>query len=378
MPPCVGHGLGDRWGCCSLAGLRQCLRWPMLGLRRSGLVRRVTCSARARLRIGIAADIGAAELRRRPGLFARAGAGPDRLQRAERLEARQPERRRRSRRLVGALSRPEARDAAARSRDLQSDRRGVRRGLRGSPRHHPRGAIRACFRSRPRSYGVTRTRTGALAGTTGGSAVGFGLGTRYVTQYSAPISGSWDLDVWGKVRRTSRPTPRRRRRAQPISTTPSCRRRRSLPPPISICAPRTPCAICSSAPPPNIARHYRSHPNKANAGYGPPGTTGTTSADVALAQSQVLAIEAQSLTVGVQRAQFEHAIAILIGRPPAELTIAPHSVARRHSENSGRGALVAARAAPRYRRGGTHHAAGQRADRRRRGRLFPGHLAVQP
>lgn len=42
---------------------------------------------------------------------------------------------------------------------------------------------------------------------------------------------------------------------------------------------------------------------------------------MALAQSQVLAIEAQELSVGVQRAQFEHAIAVLTGRPPAELTI---------------------------------------------------------
>ena len=50
-------------------------------------------------------------------------------------------------------------------------------------------------------YTVTRTRTGGLAGTTGGSAVGAALRTRYTTQYSAPISGTWDLDVWGRVRR---------------------------------------------------------------------------------------------------------------------------------------------------------------------------------
>ena len=58
----------------------------------------------------------------------------------------------------------------------------------------------ALFPTATAAYGVTRTRTGALAGTTGGSAVGFGLGTRYTTQYSAPINGSWD---------TSRPIPTR-------------------------------------------------------------------------------------------------------------------------------------------------------------------------
>jgi outer membrane protein TolC len=59
----------------------------------------------------------------------------------------------------------------------------------------------ALFPTATASYSATRTRTGALAGTTGGSAVGAGLRTRYTTQYSAPISGSWDLDVWGKLRR---------------------------------------------------------------------------------------------------------------------------------------------------------------------------------
>ncbi len=36
----------------------------------------------------------------------------------------------------------------------------------------------------------------------------------------------------------------------------------------------------------------------------------------------MLAAEAQQVNVGVARAQSEHAIAVLIGRPPAELTIA--------------------------------------------------------
>jgi outer membrane protein TolC len=43
--------------------------------------------------------------------------------------------------------------------------------------------------------------------------------------------------------------------------------------------------------------------------------------DVITAQTQVKTVEAQAINVDVQRAQFEHAIAILIGRPPAELGI---------------------------------------------------------
>jgi NodT family efflux transporter outer membrane factor (OMF) lipoprotein len=45
--------------------------------------------------------------------------------------------------------------------------------------------------------------------------------------------------------------------------------------------------------------------------------------DVAQAQTQVETTRAQAIAVGVQRAQLEHAIAVLIGKPPAEFSIAP-------------------------------------------------------
>jgi NodT family efflux transporter outer membrane factor (OMF) lipoprotein len=48
-----------------------------------------------------------------------------------------------------------------------------------------------------------------------------------------------------------------------------------------------------------------------------------SSADVVTAQAQLEAARAQLVGVGVQRALFEHAIAVLTGHPPAELTIPP-------------------------------------------------------
>ncbi|HEX5453329.1 MAG TPA: efflux transporter outer membrane subunit [Stellaceae bacterium] len=45
--------------------------------------------------------------------------------------------------------------------------------------------------------------------------------------------------------------------------------------------------------------------------------------DVAQAQTQLAGAEAQAIATGVLRAQLEHAIAVLIGRPPAALTISP-------------------------------------------------------
>ncbi len=187
----------------------------------------------------------------------------------------------------------------------------------------------ALFPTATAGYGVTRTRTGALAGTTGGSAVGFGLGTRYTTQYTAPISGGWDLDVWGKVRRTiEADTSAAQASAADLDNAKLSAQAQLATAYFNLLAADSLRDLLHRA-----AAQYRETYditlNKYKAGYGPSGTPGTTSADVALAQSQVLAIEAQELSVGVQRAQFEHAIAVLMGRPPAELTIGPRLLGSR-------------------------------------------------
>jgi NodT family efflux transporter outer membrane factor (OMF) lipoprotein len=49
-------------------------------------------------------------------------------------------------------------------------------------------------------------------------------------------------------------------------------------------------------------------------------------ADVAQAETQLKTAQAQLIDLGVARAQFEHAIAILTGKPPAELTIPPEPI----------------------------------------------------
>ncbi len=167
-------------------------------------------------------------------------------------------------------------------------------------------------------YSVTRTRTGSLAGTTGGSAVGTAaLGTRYTTQYSVPVSASWDLDVWGKVRRqiesdtsaaqvsaADLDNAKLSAQAQLATAYFNLRATDSL----HDLLMRT---VALDKKTLDIVQ------NQFNAGFS------VTSGDVATAQAQLLTAQAQLIDTGVQRAQFEHAIAVLIGRPPAELTIAP-------------------------------------------------------
>lgn len=52
-------------------------------------------------------------------------------------------------------------------------------------------------------------------------------------------------------------------------------------------------------------------------------------ADVLTAQTQVESVQAQAVNTGVQRAQLEHAIAVLIGKPPADLTIIAAPLAKK-------------------------------------------------
>jgi NodT family efflux transporter outer membrane factor (OMF) lipoprotein len=46
--------------------------------------------------------------------------------------------------------------------------------------------------------------------------------------------------------------------------------------------------------------------------------------DVVQAQTQLVSTQAQLVNVGVQRAQLEHAIAVLVGKPPSEVSIGPN------------------------------------------------------
>lgn len=51
-----------------------------------------------------------------------------------------------------------------------------------------------------------------------------------------------------------------------------------------------------------------------------------TRADIAQAETQLKATQAQAIDIGIQRAQLEHAIALLLGKPPALFALAPGSL----------------------------------------------------
>ena len=93
--------------------------------------------------------------------------------------------------------------------------------------------------------------------------------------------------------------------------------------------------------------------------------------DVAQAETQLYAVQAQLMDLGVQRAAFEHAIAILIGKAPAELTIPPATLTRLSAAGAAGGSVRASGAKAGHRQRGAAGGRGQRADWDRHGGLLP-------
>lgn len=156
--------------------------------------------------------------------------------------------------------------------------------------------------------GVTRARQ-----TTGGSSSGSSLGVS--ESYEAGLSASWELDLWGRLRRgleANRATMqasaadlaavRLSLQAELVQTYLQLRvmdeQQRLLEQTVAA-----------------YARSLRLTENQYRAGIVP-------KSDVAQAQTQLKSTQAQAIDLKWQRAQLEHAIAVLIGVPPAELNIA--------------------------------------------------------
>jgi len=164
------------------------------------------------------------------------------------------------------------------------------------------------------SAGVTRSRGG-----TGSTGTGTGGGGAR-TQYTAEGTASWDLDLWGRIRRQVE----RDKASAAVSAADLAN--------ATLSAQET------------LATDYfqlrgqdaltrlladtvkadqealRITQNQYDAGTAAP-------SDVATAQTQLASAQAQLIAAGVTRQQFEHAIAVLTGVPPSALTLPPGALA---------------------------------------------------
>ena len=97
----------------------------------------------------------------------------------------------------------------------------------------------------------------------------------------------------------------------------------------------------------------------------------SSKADVLQAQTQLETTRAAMTDLGVQRAAYEHAIAVLSGQPPASLSLPAQDIVGETTASSRRSPFTAARTSAGYRQCGETGRISQRTDRIGAGCLFP-------
>jgi len=157
------------------------------------------------------------------------------------------------------------------------------------------------------SPGVTRSQS---------SVSRTGLASGPVTVYSLPVDFSWELDVFGRIRRSVEANvASAQASAADLESVRLTMHAELAADYFELRGLDAQKAILDS----NAASYEKALQltvNRHNQGV-------VSGIDVAQAETQLFTTRAQSTELDVQRAQFEHAIAILIGKPPALLAIPP-------------------------------------------------------
>ncbi|TAL01214.1 MAG: efflux transporter outer membrane subunit [Rhodospirillaceae bacterium] len=162
------------------------------------------------------------------------------------------------------------------------------------------------------SGAATRSQRGVSA-TTGTTAVNIG---RPINQFSVSAGGSWDIDVWGRIRRTVESDVASAQASAADLANATLSYQGTLATAYFELRVQDELKYLLDQSVIDYTEALKIARNKYAAGI-------VSKADVDEAETQLKSTQAQASNAGLQRAQLEHAIAVLIGRPPAALTIAP-------------------------------------------------------
>ena len=146
-----------------------------------------------------------------------------------------------------------------------------------------------------------------LGGTTAG---------RIITNRSASLSSAWELDLWGRIRRAAESSAASAQAsAADLAAARLSAQAELAPNYFQLRVLDAQKQLLDDT----VAAYRRSLEltrNRYAAGV-------AAKVDVVQAETQLKSTQAQAIDIGVQRAQLEHAIAVLVGRPPAQFSIAP-------------------------------------------------------
>jgi NodT family efflux transporter outer membrane factor (OMF) lipoprotein len=143
-------------------------------------------------------------------------------------------------------------------------------------------------------------------------------GTNAATQLTIGASASWDLDIWGRIRRSVESAAASAQASGADLAAARLSAQAELATDYFQLRIADELKRLLDATVVAFTRSLQITQNRYNAG-----TAART--DIASAETQLESTRAQAIAVGVQRAQFEHAIAVLMGKPPADFSIAPRT-----------------------------------------------------
>jgi NodT family efflux transporter outer membrane factor (OMF) lipoprotein len=164
---------------------------------------------------------------------------------------------------------------------------------------------------------ATATR-GAASGS--GRSIGTASGTGAVANvYNVSLDATWELDLWGRVRRSVESSEASEQAsAADLESAKLSARAEVVTDYLLLRVQDADIELLR-----NTAGAYDKSLQLTKNQYAV-GVAGRS--DVVLAETQLKSTQAQAINAGVQRAQLEHAIAVLIGKPPSEFSIAPAPV----------------------------------------------------
>jgi NodT family efflux transporter outer membrane factor (OMF) lipoprotein len=142
---------------------------------------------------------------------------------------------------------------------------------------------------------------------------------KVTTSYAASADVTWEIDVWGRIRRQVESSSATAQASAADLAAARLSAQAELATDYFELRVEDELQRLLDATTVAFARSLQIAQNRYDAGV-------AAKTDVASAQAQLESTKAQAINVGILRSQLEHAIAVLIGKPPAEFAIAPAPV----------------------------------------------------
>jgi len=168
------------------------------------------------------------------------------------------------------------------------------------------------------SASISSTRTGRYSTSGGGTVTGgtVAAGKGITNSYQAPLSASWEPDLWGSVRRTVEgDVASAQASAATLANTRLSLQATLVQTYFQLRTADEQKRLLDDT----VAAYQKAldlTQNQYNVGV-------AARSDVVQAQTQLKSAQAQAIDLGVARAQYEHAIAVLVGKTPVQFSLAP-------------------------------------------------------